>query len=281
MVCGPIATTSLSSIGPVSSPGSIKHDRDAGLGVALQDRGAGSAPAPRQRGSSEAWDVDTAQPRRVEHRARQDQAVGGDHSGVEVELGERPAVGPRPSAWPGCAPAGRARRPRSCTGRPPRLPAAAGGARRLGIDGRDLGCPRLDQGNERRHGEVGGAHEGEAQAGHGGDPESGDGIVMSPGRAGGGRGAQPRDAADGATAGRIGARGRGSRKRAVGGRRRRRGLRPLPPPGPACGRTAPHLAMGGGHRRGPACAGRPVIFAMAKKTGLMPPCRVSTWPACA
>jgi hypothetical protein len=54
------------------------HDGDAGLRVAGLDGavdGRRAAPARQQRGV----DVDAAAARQVEHRLRQDQAVGGDH----------------------------------------------------------------------------------------------------------------------------------------------------------------------------------------------------------
>ncbi len=75
----PIGTRTTSSIGPVSSPASISHDRDAGLGVARQQR---------------ALDRRRAAPPRQQRRVHVDAAV------------------PRPRRASAAAAAGRRRRPR-------------------------------------------------------------------------------------------------------------------------------------------------------------------------
>ena len=140
------------------------HDGDAGLGVAGQDGALDrrrAAPARQQRG----MDVEAAEPRRGQDRRRQDQAVGDDHGRIETESGEVRLLCRDLSATPECAPA----MPRSSGNgvdrRRPRSLAAAGRARRLGVDGSDL-VAGIDERAQRRDGEVRRAHEGEAQAGH-------------------------------------------------------------------------------------------------------------------
>ena len=69
---------------PGIEPGLHLHDGDAGFGIAGQDRALDrrrAAPARQQRGV----DVDAAEARHVEHRLRQDQAVGGDHHDVGAD----------------------------------------------------------------------------------------------------------------------------------------------------------------------------------------------------
>ena len=112
------------------------HDADAGLGVARQDRAVdrrGPAPARQERGV----DVEAAVARRVEHRLRQDQAIGDDHARCRRRA---PRSRPAPRACAGSrggAPAGPAPRP-GLDGRRAVLLAATGGARRLGVDADDL-----------------------------------------------------------------------------------------------------------------------------------------------
>jgi hypothetical protein len=107
-------------------------------------------------------DVEAAEPRRVEDRARQDQAVGRDHGGIEAECGEGGLLLLRLQ---------RDRMAhRQAQGLGPRLDrrglglvAASGRARRLAVDGGDL-VPGRRERVQHRHGEIRRAHEGEAQA---------------------------------------------------------------------------------------------------------------------
>ena len=76
--------------------------------------------------------VEAAQTRRFEHRLGQDEAVGGDHRGIEAERGEF-------LRFLGAKPFGRENGDAQLFGRVlhrrcERLVAAAGGARRLAID---------------------------------------------------------------------------------------------------------------------------------------------------
>ena len=87
MVRGPIGMVSASRIGAGVEPCVHLHDGDAGLAVAGEDGALDrrrAAPARQQRG----MDVEAAEARRLEHRLRQDQAIGRDHRGIEAERGE-------------------------------------------------------------------------------------------------------------------------------------------------------------------------------------------------
>ncbi len=113
--------------------------------------------APRQRGSSERVDIDAAETRRVEHRSRQDQPIGRDDGNVELERREcRDLVGAQPLRRPDRDTFFlRQRRDRRRLG----LMSAPARPRRLRIDGGDV-VAGVDQRGEARHGEIGGAHEG-------------------------------------------------------------------------------------------------------------------------
>ena len=105
-------------------------------------------------------DVETAPPRSSQNRLGQDQAVSGDHGGVDIERGEGGLLGRVPQ---------RRRRPHldllrlgpALDGGGGRRLAAPGRPRRLGVDRGDV-VAGVDQRVERRHREFGGSHEGEA-----------------------------------------------------------------------------------------------------------------------
>ncbi len=136
------------------------HDGDPALRVAGQHRRLDRcrpAPARQQAGV----DIQAAAPRRLQHRRRQDQAVGRHHRRIQ--------------------PKRRKRRLGRCIAAQPRLRAhlqpqfvrgtmhgaalhclpAAGRPRRLAIHRSDR-MPRLDQRPQRRDGEIRAAHEGQA-----------------------------------------------------------------------------------------------------------------------
>ena len=109
--------------------------------------------------------VQTAEPRRVEHRARQDQPIGDDDAGIAAQRGEDILRGL----------VAQARRRCHVEAQPlggvihrglPRLVAAPGGPGRLAVDAGDVVAGGVD-GFERRHGERRRAHEDEAEDGHG------------------------------------------------------------------------------------------------------------------
>ena len=128
------------------------EDADARLGVPGQDRaldGGCAAPARKER----RMEVDASQPRRVEHRARQQQAVSPDHREVGAQGGEF-LPGPRhPSACVACAPpipAARLPRARGCGGAAGRgRQGAAAGCRRRRSRGRRRSAPRGWAGRSR------------------------------------------------------------------------------------------------------------------------------------
>ena len=83
-----MATRSAMAIGPVSRPSSIFITMTAvSVSPAMMARLIGAAP--RQRGSAEACRLKQPSLRRVEHRLRQDQAVGDHHGGIGVMGAER------------------------------------------------------------------------------------------------------------------------------------------------------------------------------------------------
>ena len=133
------------------------HDGDAraritGQHGALHRRGA--APAGKKRG----MDVDTAMARRIEHRLRQDKAIGGDHRHVDAKRSEISLFGTALQAqWCFHRQAQRIGTPmhRAAAGGL----AATGRAWRLAVDGDDI-MPRRCQRIERRHREIGGSHKG-------------------------------------------------------------------------------------------------------------------------
>jgi hypothetical protein len=99
--------------------------------------------APRQRGSRLAWMFRQPCARRVEHRLRQDQAIGDDDADIGPERGEvRLRLGRFQADR---VPHGQAQRlgPHLHGARAVLL-AAPGGSRRLAIDAGDL-VPRIDQ----------------------------------------------------------------------------------------------------------------------------------------
>ena len=118
--------------------------------------------APRQRGSSEACRLTQPSRGRVEHRARQQQAVGADHREVRRQGGEL-RLGLRVLA--ACVACDLQSQPfgRLVHGRSAELMAAAGGPRRLGVDGGDL-VAGVQQRLEAGQNEAGRAHDHEAQA---------------------------------------------------------------------------------------------------------------------
>ena len=127
---------------PARCPGPPpSEDADAGLLVAGQDRAldrGGAPPARQQRGMQ----VDAAEPRCGQHRARQQQPVGADHGEVGVqsrELGLGVGVLAACAACERAAPAARPPRARACA-------AAGGRARRAAA----AGCrPRRPRGRRR------------------------------------------------------------------------------------------------------------------------------------
>ena len=82
-----IGTPCRSSIGPVSSPASIcmivmpVSESPARMAACI-------GAAPRQRGNRLAWMLRQPRAGEVQHRLRQDQAIGGDHGSVQTECGE-------------------------------------------------------------------------------------------------------------------------------------------------------------------------------------------------
>ena len=103
-------------------------------------------------------DVEAAVTRRIEHGAREDEAIGGDHRDIRVERGEvglrlgilqRDGGAHRDAERLGPLVNGRGHQ---------RAAAPAAGAGRLAV-GRDDIVPGRDQCLERGHGEVGRSHE--------------------------------------------------------------------------------------------------------------------------
>ena len=103
--------------------------------------------------------VEAAEPRRIEDRLRQDQAIGHDHRGVGVDARRTPPARPRSSAMPASAPASpkrarlafdRRRHAAPCPRRPPASARAYRPRRCRGPPG------ELEQ---RRHREIRRAHE--------------------------------------------------------------------------------------------------------------------------
>ncbi len=136
------------------------HDRDARLGIAREHRGLDRRrPAPPRQQAG--MDVQAPAPRRVQHGGRQDQAVGSDHRPIQVQFSEGGlslgigAQAPR-------RPNGNAQRiGRHMHRAAPHRLSAPGGPGRLTVHRGDL-VPRCMQRPQRRHREVGAAHEGEA-----------------------------------------------------------------------------------------------------------------------
>jgi hypothetical protein len=135
------------------------HDLDAGLFVAGHDGALDrrrAAPARQQR----AVQVEAAQTRRLQHLGLQNLAVGDDAGGVDVQALEVSM------ASGGLHRGGGEDRQAHGLGEGVdrgrgQLLAAPARLGRLGIDGHDLMAAGDDLG-QRRHGEVGGTHEGEA-----------------------------------------------------------------------------------------------------------------------
>ena len=118
-------------------------------------------------------DIQAAKPGRVEHRGGQDQPIGGDDGDIQVqgrEGGVRVGVG---------AQAGRSANRdaqvvrRHVHGAAAHGLPATGRAGRLAVNRRDL-VPGGVQGAQRRYGEIGAAHEGDAHD-RGGSGSGGDG----------------------------------------------------------------------------------------------------------
>ena len=86
-----IGVFAVSITGPGIEPDIHLHHLHAGFGVARHHRTM-DRRAPRQRGRMRAVQVETAQPRRIEDRLGQQQAVGDDHRHIEAQRGEGVAV---------------------------------------------------------------------------------------------------------------------------------------------------------------------------------------------
>ncbi len=109
--------------------------------------------APRQRGSSGGMQVEAAEPGRIEHRLRQQQAVSDDDRRIEAETRKRVLL-LRALERDGRAHLDPVREREAMDGRRLGLVAAALGPRRLGIDAGDL-VALGDEIGKRRHREVG------------------------------------------------------------------------------------------------------------------------------
>ncbi len=160
VMSGVMAMRSTMATGPVSRPSSICMTMTpVSASPAMMARWMGAAP--RQRGRSEPWRL--RQPRgRLQHRLRQDEAIGDDHRDIGAERGEVGlrrliAQGARREDGNGEA-VGEAVHRRLLL-----VHAAAGGLRRAGIDRDDLVALAKDLG-EGGHGEIRRAHEDDAQA---------------------------------------------------------------------------------------------------------------------
>ena len=159
---GPIGTASVRQTGPVSRPSSMRMMAGRGRGVAGHDRTRNRRrPAPARQGRG--VQVEAARARGLQHRLGQDQTVGDDHAHVRPEVGERLLLG------------GVLQRPRrddrearalgiEVDRRLALAHAAAGRPGRARVDGCHL-VARRQQRRQRRHGEVGGAHEDDAHVG--------------------------------------------------------------------------------------------------------------------
>ena len=110
-------------------------------------------------------DIEAAEARGVEDRLGQDQSIGDDNRGVGIESAEALLLlGTLKPFW--CCNGQVCLFSRLVHRRLAQGHAAAGCARRLGIDGNDLVAGFEDRA-KRRHGEVGRAHEDDAQGRHG------------------------------------------------------------------------------------------------------------------
>ena len=117
--------------------------------------------APRQRGSAEACRLRQPSRGRRQHGLRQDQAVGDDDADVGAMGRER--TGLRLGLQAGRGERGQpVALGQEVDRRLPLRHAAPGGPRRLSIDGRDR-VPRRQNAGKRRNGEIGRAHEDDAQ----------------------------------------------------------------------------------------------------------------------
>ena len=157
---GPMGTRSAIATGPVSRPSSIFITiTPVSRSPAMMARWIGAAP--RQRGNSEACRVETAERKSIQDRFRQDQPVGHDHGRIGAVCAHRRCgVGtlqsfrrqnrqPKPLRFA----RDRAR---------PQLHAASGRLWRARIDRHDL-MSGTDDFQKCGHGEIGRAHEHEAQ----------------------------------------------------------------------------------------------------------------------
>ena len=140
-------------------PGLHPHDADAGFRIPRHDRPLDRRrppPARQQRGVK----VETAMARRIQHRLRQEEAIGHHHRHIGVQRGQSLAVRRIAKVQRGADLQPQFRSSRT-HGRRAFLSAAPGAARRLGVDGGDIvAC--VDQRIQRRNREVRRSHENDA-----------------------------------------------------------------------------------------------------------------------
>ena len=148
------------------------HDTDARLFIARENgalNGRGAPPARQERGVN----VEAAELWRIENRARKNEAIGHDHSGIKPERRElRLHLGGFQAFRRADREACLARKALDRRGL--RFLPASGRTRRLGIDRRDL-VPRSDQLGKRGDGEIGRSHESEPEHRH---PRETEGVAI-------------------------------------------------------------------------------------------------------
>ena len=148
------------AMAPVSSPSSIfMMVTPLSASPAMMARLIGAAP--RQRGSSEACRLKQPSARRLQNRLGQDQPVGDDHRRIGVDARGTLACASSSRSVFGVSTGIASRRASRSTGVTLQLHAAAGRLWRARIDRGDL-VPARGELDQRRHREIGRAHEDQA-----------------------------------------------------------------------------------------------------------------------